>query len=140
MLPDMKWLLFTVLSFQLLATPPCLAAMDCDMDAGHAEVTSEAHSHSSAPDEASSDQNSDQCDEAGREIVLADDATPATLCSNTSDLTIVTPENTNKSTAVIATASNIPDAPPDSGAVYPLPRATALQGETIYLRTLRIRL
>ena len=140
MLLAMKWLLLTVLSVQLMIAPPCLAAIDCDMGSSHSEASPEVHNHSSAAVDTSQHAMCDDCDEASGDKALADDATSAILCSSTSVLAIIAVENACKSIDVIATTSTFAHAPPDTRAPYPLPKVTAVHGETLYLRTLRIRL
>lgn len=140
MLLAMKWLLFTVLSFQLVATPPCLAAMDCGMGPVQSAASPEAHHHSSVSADSSQHKSCDDCGETDSNKAVADNTTSATLCSGNSDLAFVAPEATGNQIAVMATVSDFPHAPPDTRATYPSPKPATLRGETTYLRTLRIRL
>lgn len=146
MLSAMKWLLFTVLSFQLMVAPPCVAAMDCgqvsepmahtehgaDHGANHQVTVSADTSHQTPCDD---------CADPGDEpFAMADNPAAVNCCPDASDLAIIAPEPTREPVAILSAAFDFEHAPRVASTNFPSPGMAILQQQNIFLRTSRLRL
>lgn len=146
MLSAMKWLLFTVLSFQLMVAPPCVAATDCEQPSepmahsGHGEAPGANHAVAASAD--TSHQNPcDDCADPGNEpFAMADNPAAVNCCPDVSGLAIIAAEPTREPVAILSAGFDFTHAPPVASAVFPSPRMAILQRQNIFLRTSRLRL
>ena len=146
MLSAMKWLLFTVLSFQLMVAPPCAMAMDCEQPSepmAHSEhgAAHEANHLVTASADASQHAPCDDCAEGGGEhFTMANNPAAVNCCSGASDVAIIAPETTKERVALVAAGFDFTHAPPVASAHVPTPKIAILQHQNIVLRTSRLRL
>lgn len=146
MLSAMKWLLFTVLSFQLMVAPPCVAAMDCGQMSEPMAHTEHGADHGAnhlvaASADTSHQDPCDDCAGVGDELfALADSPAAVNCCPDASGLAIIALESTREPVAIVAAGFDFTHAPPVASAHFPSPKMAILQRQNIFLRTSRFRL
>lgn len=136
----MKWLLLTVLSFQLLIAPACVAAVNC----GHALDQAEGHTAthlSSTSDAASHGQPCDNCDTVDDEAFsLIGDAASMSPCASTPEVAVVALQSSEIQIAANSAAYNFVFAPPTRSSGLLAPKTITPQHQNVILRTSRLRL
>ncbi len=146
MLSAMKWLLFTVLSFQLMVAPPCAMAMDCEQPSeptahsGHGQAHGTNHPVAASADASRQDPCDDCAEVGGEHFAMAGNPSSVNCCPDAADLAIIAPEPTREPVAIVSAGFDFTHAPRVASADFPSPRMATLQRQNIFLRTSRLRL
>lgn len=146
MLSAMKWLLFTVLSFQLMVAPPCAMAMDGEQPSepmahsGHDAAHGANHLVTSSADASHQDPCNDCAEVGGDHVAMADNPAAVNCCPDASGLAVLAPETTRERIAIVSAGFDLTHAPPVTSADFPSPKMAILQHQNTFLRTSRLRL
>lgn len=146
MLSAMKWLLFTVLSFQLMVAPPCAMAMDGEQPSEpmthseHGEAHGANHAVAASTDTSRHDPCENCAEVGGEHFAMTDEPAAVNCCPDAPDLAVIAPEPTREPIAIVAAGLDFTHAPPVASADFPSPRMTILQRQNTFLRTSRLRL